>query len=474
MTCVGLLLFAAAYASFTIVPERSQVHKARSIEQSDLMFRNSILNTRDISSSRPPLNGISQATSDMNVTSRVAHETSRLIISSTPKSNSSPTSFGLDLTFVSSCVAYASVNWAGMCARGIIDSIVFAVALAAQVSGRRLYGWANAVGALSAMVSSILYGSVLDLKQNKNTPDRWKSPSANGSELFNENWMAPQKNNSGMEKFMKAYSASTSDYAFRFSFVIACGCVALLLNILSVSFYRTAPRNRQKSVLKDVWNAIRNTHVASIFFVIFMTGFLTHSYDVLYFWYIQDLGGSTFFVGLILALRRVAEIAGNLLGPVVFARIGPKRSFLLVFTAHVLRFATLAMLPYTAHIHISLGPIGPARPAYWMLPVETLHAITFSFDRLVYSSELSAHSPASSISSLVAIGQSVQLGLGAGLIGLCQGVAYSTIGPQAFYAFLTAVALTSGVLYAFSQYCLLTSSSTACNTKSETKPNLYH
>ena len=166
-----------------------------------------------------------------------------------------------------------------------------------------------------------------------------------------------------------------------------------------------------------------------------------------------------FLVGLIMALRKGFDIVGSLVGPVIIAQIGPQPTFLLVFAAHVLHFALLATLPYTAHIQLSLGPLGPVRPAYWALPLESLHAITLSLDRLLYSSELSAHSPASSISSLVAFGQSVQFGLGAGLVELIQGVTYSMIGPQAFYALLSAVALSAGVLYALFQYCVLCSRS---------------
>lgn len=441
MTCASLLLFAAAYASFTIVPQRTPEPAV----PSGATYAAAIINAPNNSQIRANLvNG--------------APPTPTPTPNATLKSNS----LRFDLTFVASGVAYSAVVWSGLCARCIIDSIVFAVALAAHIAGRRLYGWAHAIGALSAMVFSILLGSFLERTQSTSASELSNRLSSNDSGIAHANGsgmaFVSHSTGSGMKEMpveQRSGLVMTSDYMFRFDIVVACGCVALLLNILSVSFYRTAPRRKQKGVLKDIWNAIRNAHVASIFVVIFITGFLSHSNDGLYYWYIQDLGGSTFFVGLILGLRRLVEIVGNLVGPSIVARIGSKPAFLIVFAAYVIRFTGLALLPYTAHIHVSLGPLGPARPAYWVLPFELLHAVTFSFDRLVYSSELSAHSPASSISSLVAIGQACQLGLGFGLVALCQGAAYSTIGPQAFYALLIGVALISGVLYALFQYCFL-------------------
>ena len=444
--CISLLLFAASYAIFPFVPKRAQVPNAGPTLHNgrDTIFQISRINASDISELSEPL-----------------RQTTIGTLNSVLQANSSDysSSFRLDLTFIASCVAYALVSWSGMCARGIIDSIIFAVALAAHMAGSRLYGFAHATGALSSMVFSILYGCILNRWQTAGKQTGSRQLSGNESGLVSRSEMVSVWNNSRMgaveNSVTNIVTETNSNYMLRFSIVIAIGCALLLLNVLSVSFYRTAPRKKQKSVLRDVWNATRNAHVYSIFVVIFVTGLFSHAYDGLFYWYIQDLGGSVFFVGLILALRNVAEIVGNLVGPVIVARTGPQPAFLYVFAAHVLRFASLAALPYTAHIHVSLGPLGPMRPAYWTLPIETLQAITFSLDRLLYSSVLSAHSPASSISSLVAFGQSVQLGLGYGLIGLSQGVAYSTIGPQAFYALLTIVALSAGVLYAVFQFCVL-------------------
>lgn len=458
MICAGLLLFAVSLASFAVVPPRARVQNAEPAVQSAATLQISKLNTSDISTT-VPVSRISESSGSLPPITVETGVVNGVTLSQSPQSSviqsKSLSGSGLDSTLITTSVVYAAVIFSATSARGIIDSIVFAVALAAHVTGRRVCGLAQAAGALSAMVASIFYGFVLDRWQSTSdsTAARPQQLSSNGSVLVNVNVTVPVWNNRKNEA--QSESETNSNYMCRFSIVIACGCVALLLNILSVCFYRTAPRKKQTSVLRDVWSAILSSRISSILLVIFVTGFLSSSYEGLFYWYIQDLGGSTFFVGLILALRKGADIVGSLIGPVIITRIGSKPAFLLVFAVHVLRLASLAALPYTAHIHLSLGPLGLVRPAYWALPLESLHAITFSLDRVLYSSELSAHSPASSISSLVAFGQSMQLGLGAGLLGLSQGTAYSTIGPQAFYALLSTVALSAGVLYAIFQYCVL-------------------
>ena len=464
MICASLLLFAVSLASFAVVPPRVRVQNAESTVQSSATPQISKLNASNISITPSPINESSESSSAMkiSVVSKMTQQPNPP--NSVHQSISVPTSStGLDLTLITSSFAYAAVLWSVMCTRGIFEALVFAVSLAAHVAGRRLYGWVQAAGALSAVVFSILYGCVLDRWQISTAAAGSQKLSGNESVPVNRSVMVPVRNYSEREAMeisvKKSDSEITSNYMLRFSIVIACGCVAFLLTALSVSFYRIAPRKVQKSVLRDVWNAIRNIQVVSIFLVIFVTGFLLNSHEGLFYWYIQDLGGSMFLVGLILALRKGVDIVGSLVGPIIVAQIGPQPAFLLVFAVHVLHFALLTTLPYTAHIQLSLGPLGPVRPAYWALPLESLHAITISLDRLLYSSELSAHSPASSISSLVAFGQSVQFGLGAGLVGLIQGVTYSTIGPQAFYALLSAVALSAGVLYALFQYCVLRSRS---------------
>ena len=257
MICASLLLFAVSLASFAVVPPRVRVQNAESTVQSSATAQISKLNASCISITSSPINESFESSPAMkiSVVSKVTQQPNPP--NSVRQSISVSTSrTGLDLTLIKSSFAYAAVLWSVMCTRGIFESLAFAVALAAHVTGRRLYGWAQAAGALSAVVSSILYGCVLDRWQTSTAAAVSQKLSGNKSWPVNKSVIISVRNYNVMEAMeisvKKSDSEITSNFMLRFSIVIACGCVALLLTALSVGFYRIAPRKKQKSVLRDV------------------------------------------------------------------------------------------------------------------------------------------------------------------------------------------------------------------------------
>eukprot|EP01025_Chloroclados_australasicus_P048769 TRINITY_DN5533_c0_g1_i2.p1 TRINITY_DN5533_c0_g1~~TRINITY_DN5533_c0_g1_i2.p1 ORF type:complete len:609 (+),score=40.38 TRINITY_DN5533_c0_g1_i2:173-1999(+) len=193
--------------------------------------------------------------------------------------------------------------------------------------------------------------------------------------------------------------------------------------------------------IQSLWKLVKERpETISFYFMAVVFGSAFGAIDGYLFLYLQDLGGSQLLMGLTLTFTVSTEIPLFQLFSKIESKIGVDLIFDVVFLAYTIRLLCYAILPWKAAI-------------LWMiLPVETLHGITFAFawaGGTLKSRQLATKGYEATFQGVF---QCMFFGVGRGLGGGLGGLLYYQYSPRIMFL-ITAMwvvfgwILTRGIIY---------------------------
>ena len=210
----------------------------------------------------------------------------------------------------------------------------------------------------------------------------------------------------------------------------------ILLTLLCVSKLHTShlAATEKPPILKNLARILSNFKVVSFFLVLVVNstgnGFIMHYLLI----YLEDLGANNLLMGLSLAVTTSAEIPLMFISGYIIKKLSHEGVFILTFVAFSLRMFCYSLIP----------------SAWYVLPVELLHGITFGImwpATTSYAGIISPHGMAATVQGLAS---GIYFCLGSVISGFTGGTVYAKYGARKMFRGLSLLMIISGILFAVS------------------------
>ena len=222
------------------------------------------------------------------------------------------------------------------------------------------------------------------------------------------------------------YLASFSMYLGLIILTMLCVCK------LHTSHLATTER---PAIFKNLARVLSNFKIASFLVALLIMGIEMSSIYMYLFLYLEDLGASNLLLGISLAVTTSAEIPLMFVSGFVIKKIGHEGVFYLTFMAFALRFFCYSLLP----------------SAWYVLPVELLHGITFGLCWPAVTSYVGIIAPHGMAATVQGLASGLLFALGAVISGLAGGPIYAKYGAKRMFRGLSLLSVISGILFLLSQ-----------------------
>lgn len=236
----------------------------------------------------------------------------------------------------------------------------------------------------------------------------------------------------GMANDKVEESLQVNKYLASFSMYLA----LIFLTMLCVSKLHTShlAASERPAILKTLASILPNFKVVSFLLVLLLNSIANGFIFMYLFIYLEELGANNLLMGITLAVSISAEIPLMYVSGFIIKKISHEGVFILTFMAFALRVFCYSVIP----------------SAWYVLPVELLHGITFGMMWPAATSYVGIVAPHGMAATLQGLASGVYFYLGWVISGFVGGTMYAKYGAKKMYRTLSLLMLISGVLFALS------------------------
>lgn len=182
------------------------------------------------------------------------------------------------------------------------------------------------------------------------------------------------------------------DYSVSFYiFTVLC-----LISAVIAGFLKTSDTLRCASVMNNLCKLFADVEILTFLVMVFTCGIMTGAIEGFLFWYLQDLGSSQVNMGLALLVTCLSEMPLLFFAGTIIKRIGTVNCIYLSLAAYALRFLCYSFI----------------QNSWYVLPIETLHGVTFGLFYAAASSYGSIIAPAGMSGTLQGLIGGIHFGFG--------------------------------------------------------------
>lgn len=214
-----------------------------------------------------------------------------------------------------------------------------------------------------------------------------------------------------------------------------------LLSAVVTYFLKTSPAISCGQVFKNIFSLVKFPKIVVFLIVVTCFGIMNAVIETFLFWYLADLGATQVVFGLCLVFNCVPEAIMFMFTGMIIEKIGHIHCLLLGMLGFAIRFFYYSFL----------------KTAWFVLPVETLHSLTFALMIAAATSYTSIISPSGMTATVQGLVGGLYFGFGKGIGSVVTGQMFdpvSRLGSVWTFRFYGFFAVFLMLLYGIVQYTI--------------------
>ncbi|CAH1777765.1 unnamed protein product [Owenia fusiformis] len=208
------------------------------------------------------------------------------------------------------------------------------------------------------------------------------------------------------------------------------GALMFMCAIVTYTF-RITENVSCNAMMSNLGQLLKRLDILVFLIVVFVFGMMTGVHEAFLFWYLIELGSQQITIGLALAVTCMAEFPALLFAGKVINKIGEVFCLYLALLGWSIRFFCYSVIP----------------EAWYVLPIELLHGITFALMYAAASGYGSIVAPKGMSATIQGLIGGLHFGLGKGAGSLLGGLIYGSFSPIVMFRSCAVFCLSVLTLY---------------------------
>ncbi|XP_006824404.1 major facilitator superfamily domain-containing protein 6-like [Saccoglossus kowalevskii] len=194
-----------------------------------------------------------------------------------------------------------------------------------------------------------------------------------------------------------------------------------------------------QSLLVNTSLLLRQADIVAFLIIVVVFGMCFGTIMTYLFWFLQELGASQTLMGITLLITCISEAPFLFYSGNMIKYLGHKGVFYIVLLSYIVRFVGYSFIT----------------SAWYVLPLELLHGITFGAMFAAVTSYASIISPPGMAATVQSLVQACNMGLGKGLGAIFGGVMYNAYGGRILFRCCAGLCFITALLYWIVQFCVV-------------------